>query len=110
VFTIDELRKRFRSASPLEALEYLSNALKSPKLPDDYAPPLLTVWLASGSSFRGYLVDASGGADHTFVFSLELQNEQDGAADLCYVYGSRIEAVTVWNVDDHPAGLMPRPK
>ena len=110
MFTIEELRKRFRASSPLEALEYLNAVLKNPKLPEDYRPPLLTVYLASGSTFRGYLVDASGEKDHTFVFSLEIQNEQDDAADLCYVYGSRIEAVTVWNVDDQPAGIMPRPK
>lgn len=110
MFTLAELRNKFRAVSPLEALEYLDSIFKSGKLPDDYRPPLMTIWLASGSSFRGYLIDARREKDHAFVFSQEIVTDADDAADICYVYGSRIEAVTIWDVDDHPEGLLPRPK
>lgn len=102
-----ELRKKFRATSPLEALRQLASVQLSVTEEDEFRPPLITVWLASGQNFRGYLVNASTDKDHMFLFQQETETETDGAADLIYVYGSRIEAVTIWNVDDQPEDTFP---
>jgi hypothetical protein len=98
----EELRKKFRANHPMHLLKHLDDMLvgKSTK------PPLLTLHLASGSTIRGYLVGMSSADDFGVLLSQEIQNEGDGAADLCYIDGRRIEAVIVWNVDDYP-GLFP---
>lgn len=108
MMTLAELRKKYRAATPIEVLENLAAIVADPRTPEDYMPPILTIQLCSGGSFRAYLVNAAvNGTEPSFVFSLEVVNETDGAADLCYTMGKDIEAVTVWNVDDYK-GILPR--
>lgn len=108
--TLAQLRKKYRPASTAEVLDGLAAIFDDPKVPEEYIPPLLTVVLASGHSFRGYLLGVQGEKEKTYLFSLEIQHEGDGAADLAYVQGGRIELVTVWNVDDYPGTLPRHPK
>jgi hypothetical protein len=109
MMTLSQLRKKFRPASPVDILENLAQVCRDPATPPGYMPPVLTLVLKSGHTFKGYLVDSHSEKDSskTFLFSLEIVNEGDGAADLCYVQGSAIEALTVWNVDDYH-GILPR--
>ena len=107
--TLTQLHSKYRSASPIETLESLVELLKAPPKPD-FRPPMLTIALSSGYTFRGYVLNSSAGAqekEKTYVFSLEILNDADKASDLCYVLASKIDAVTVWNVEDYP-GTLPR--
>src|SRR5688572_28059438 len=108
MMTLSQIRKKYRAASPQEALDNLAALMKHPNIPENYQPPVLTVVLTSGHTFRAYLCSATTDqeSERTYLFSLEMASG-DGAADLCYVLGSRIEAVTVWNVDDYQ-GILPR--
>lgn len=108
MMTFSQLRKKYRPASPQEVLDNLCELFDHPKVPADYKPPVLTVVLSSGHSFRGYVLESSGqGETRSYMFSLEIENEGDGGADLMYVSANRVEAVTVWNIDDYP-GTLPR--
>ena len=98
MMSLEELRKNFPAKKPSSVLAQLLKMTER--------PPILTVTLTSGQAFRGYVVNGAGNEDDgSFVFQLEVQNEGDGAADLCYVKISAIAAVTVWNVDDYPGAL-----
>lgn len=108
MMTLSELRAKYRPASPIEVLENLAAIVNDPQTPADYVPPILTIQLRSGCSFRAYLLSISSAkSERSCIFSLEIQSETDGAADLCYALAQDIEAVTVWNVDDYK-GILPR--
>jgi hypothetical protein len=97
MMSLDQLRKAFPAKSPISVLLHLMSIKGK--------PPVLTVTLTSGFQFRGYLINGGMDQGPAFVFQLEVQNEGDGAADICYVNGETIQAVTVWNVDDYPGAL-----
>ena len=111
MLNLKQLRHKYRAANPAEVLENLIQLIDAAADPI-YLPPILTVALRSGHTFRAYVMGSSEGQEKekTFVFSLEIINEGDGASDLCYVLGSSIEAVTVWNVEDYHGALPRYPK
>jgi len=108
MMTMAQLRKKYRPVTPIEALEDLAKVLRHPKK-ENFSPPLITVVMNSGHTFRGYLINDSGpeSVEKSFLFSIEMVNQGDGANDLIYIQGHRIESVTIWNVDDY-SGILPR--
>ncbi len=105
---LSELRTKYCPVSPTAALDDLSMIVNHPKK-RDFKPPILTVVMISGNTFKGYLLSATGdeGVEKSYLFALETVNEGDGANDLIYVQGHRIESVTFWNVEDY-SGILPR--
>jgi hypothetical protein len=108
MMTLPQLRKKYCPVSPMEALDDLAMIVNHPKK-EGFSPPLLTVVMISGNTFRAYLLSGTpeGKAEKSYLFSLETVNQGDGANDLIYVQGHRIESVTFWNVEDY-AGILPR--
>jgi len=108
MLTMSQLRKKYRPVSPMEALDDLSMIVNHPKK-ESFSPPLLTIVMISGYTFRGYLLSGSGeeSVEKSYLFSIEMVNHGDGANDLIYVQGHRIESVTFWNAEDY-SGILPR--
>ncbi len=102
----DQLRARFQAKDPRDALDEILQTVTN--APEGTRSPLLTIYLASGTSFKGYVLDAGGDHERHYLFIHEIKNETDGSRDLCYVNGNRIEALTVWDAEylvDEGSGL-----
>ncbi len=108
MMTRQQLSKKYYPVSPCEALDDLAMIISHPKK-QDFVGPIVTVVMISGNTFRGYLLNTTPPetAEKSYLFALETVNEGDGANDLIYVQGHRIESVTFWNVEDY-AGILPR--
>ena len=108
MMTLPQLRKKYAPATPCEVLDDLAMVINHPKK-EGFQPPVTTVVMVSGYTFKGYLLSTNppDSVERSYLFALELENTGDGANDLVYVQGHRIESVTVWNVEDY-AGILPR--
>jgi hypothetical protein len=109
MLTKAQIRKKYLPVSPIQALDDLAMILNHPKK-EGFNAPLTTVVMISGNTFKGYLVNASPAeaAEKAYIFVLDTDHG-DGANDLVYVQGHRIESVTFWNVEDY-SGILPRIK
>ena len=110
MLTPQQIRKKYAPASPCDVLDDLFMVISHPKK-ENFHAPVLTVVMISGNTFRAYLINTNppDSAERVYMFALERENAGDGASDLIYVQGHRIESVSVWNIEDY-SGILPRLK